>query len=137
MLMAELATCVKYGLNVKVVVIKNDVLGQIKWEQMVLDGNPEFGVELYPIDFAKVAEACGARGFTLERPEDAEGVMREALSHPGPTVVQAVVDANEPPMPGKVKTDQAIHFAKALLRDQKDAAEIVKTIAEDKIREVV
>jgi pyruvate dehydrogenase (quinone) len=137
MLMAEIATLVKYKLNVCVVVIKNNVLGQIKWEQIVLDGNPEFGVELHPIDFAKVAEACGARGFTLERPEDAEAVLREALAHPGPTVVQAVVDPNEPPMPGKVTTDQALHFAKALLRGQKDAAKIVKTIAEDQIREVV
>jgi pyruvate dehydrogenase (quinone) len=137
MLMAEMATLVKYKLNVCVVVVKNNVLGQIKWEQMILDGNPEFGVELHPIDFAKVAEACGARGFTIERPEDAEPVLREALAHNGPKLVQAVVDPNEPPMPGKVTTDQALHFAKALLRGQKDAGEIIKTIAEDQIREVV
>ena len=137
MLMAEIATLVKYKLNVCVVVIKNNVLGQIKWEQMIFDGNPEFGVELHPIDFAQVAEACGARGFTIERPEDAEATLREALAHPGPTVVQAVVDPNEPPIPGKVTTDQALHFAKALLRGQKDAAKIIKTIAEDQIREVV
>jgi pyruvate dehydrogenase (quinone) len=137
MLMAEIATLVKYKLNVCVVVIKNNVLGQIKWEQIVLDGNPQFGVELHPIDFALVAEACGARGFTIERPEDAEPVLRNALLHPGPTVVQAVVDPNEPPMPGRITTDQAIHFAKALLRGQKDAAKIIKTIAEDQIREVV
>jgi pyruvate dehydrogenase (quinone) len=137
MLMAEIATLVKYKLNVCVVVIKNNVLGQIKWEQIVFEGNPEFGVDLQPIDFAKVAEACGARGFTIERPQDAETILREALAYPGPTVVQAVVDANEPPMPGKVTTDQALHFAKALLRGQKDAGEILKTIAEDRIREVV
>jgi pyruvate dehydrogenase (quinone) len=137
MLMAELATLVKYNLNVCVIVVKNNVLGQIKWEQIVLDGNPEFGVELHPIDFAKVAEACGARGFTIERPDEAEPVLREALSHPGPKLVQAVVDPNEPPMPGKVTTDQALHFAKALLRGQKDAGEIIKTIAADRIREVI
>ena len=137
MLMAEIATLVKYKLNVCVVVIKNNVLGQIKWEQIVLDGNPEFGVELHPIDFARVAEACGARGFTIERPEDAEPVLREALAHPGPTVVEAVVDPNEPPMPGKVTTDQALNFAKALLRGQKHAGKIIRTIAEDQIREVI
>ena len=81
MLMGEIATLVKYKLRVTVVVIKNNVLGQIKWEQMILEGNPEYRVELEPIDFAKVAEACGARGFTIERPEDAERVLREALSH--------------------------------------------------------
>lgn len=137
MLMAEIATLVKHNLNVCVVVIKNNVLGQIKWEQMILEGNPEFGVELLPIDFAKVAEACGARGFTIERPEQAESVLREALAHPGPSVVQAVVDPNEPPMPGKISTDQALHFAKALVRGQKDAAKIIRTIAEDQVREVI
>ena len=137
MLMGEIATLVKYKLQVCVIVIKNNVLGQIKWEQMILEGNPEFGVELQPIDFAMVATACGAKGFTIERPEDAESVLRQALAHDGPTVVQAVVDPNEPPMPGKIKTEQAVHFAEALARGQKDAAKIIKTIAEDKVHEVV
>src|SRR6266508_2258720 len=61
-LMGELATAVKYGLPIKVVVVKNNYLGQIKWEQMVFLGNPEFAVDLQPIDFVKVAEACGATG---------------------------------------------------------------------------
>jgi hypothetical protein len=69
MLMGELATCVKYGLDVKVVVIKNNVLGQIKWEQMVFLGNPEFGCELQPIDFAGVARACGVQAFFIDDPE--------------------------------------------------------------------
>jgi pyruvate dehydrogenase (quinone) len=137
MLMGELATLVKYKLRVTVIVIKNNVLGQIKWEQMILEGNPEFGVELEPIDFAKVAEACGARGYTIERPEDAERILRDALSHDGPTVVQAVVDPNEPPMPGKITTEQAYKFAKALTRGQKDALKVIKTVLEDEVREMV
>ena len=137
MLMGEIATLVKYKLRVCVVVIKNNVLGQIKWEQMILDGNPEFGVELEPIDFAKVAEACGARGFTIERPEEAESTLRAALAHPGPSIVQAVVDPNEPPMPGKITTEQAYKFAKALIRGERDAAKILKTVLEDEVREVV
>src|SRR5205823_14281654 len=51
MLMGEFATAVKYKLPIKVVVIKNNSLGQIKWEQMVFLGNPEFGCDLEPIDF--------------------------------------------------------------------------------------
>jgi pyruvate dehydrogenase (quinone) len=137
MLMGEIATLVKYNLNVKVVVIKNNALGMIKWEQMVLGGNPEFGVELQPIDFAGVAMACGAAGFTVERPEDVANTLQRALEHPGPAVVQAVVDPNEPPLPGHVTTEQALHFAEALARGQKDAWKVIKTVAEDKIREVV
>jgi len=137
MLMGELATLVKYDLNVKVIVVKNNVLGEIKWEQMVLEGNPEFGVELQPIDFAGVAMNCGAAGFTIERPEECASVLRQALEHRGPAVVQAVVDPNEPPMPGKVSTEQAIKFAEALVRGQKAGWDIIKTVAEDKVREVV
>src|SRR5262249_25280400 len=137
MLMGEIATLVKYDLRVKVIIIKNNVLGMIKWEQMVLEGNPQFGVELQPIDFEAYAKACGAGGFTIEKPGEAERVLKDALRHPGPAVVQAIVDANEPPMPGKITTKQAITFAKALARGEKDRWEIIKTVAEDKVREVV
>ena len=137
MLMGELATLVKYKLNVKVIVIKNNVLGQIKWEQMVMEGNPEYGVELQPIDFAGVAMACGAVGYTIEDPEQAESVLREALAHPGPAVVQAVVDPNEPPLPGNVTSEQAFKFAESVAKGQKDGWKIVKTVLKDKVREVV
>src|SRR5581483_7864297 len=59
MLMAEFATAVKYQLPIKVVVVRNDTLGQIKWEQMVFLGNPEYGCDLQPIDFVAFARACG------------------------------------------------------------------------------
>ena len=80
---------------------------------------------------------CGAAGFTIERPEEAESVLREALAHRGPAVIQAVVDPNEPPMPGQVTTEQAIKFAEALLKGQKEGGKILKTLLEDKFREVV
>ncbi|HLH02039.1 MAG TPA: thiamine pyrophosphate-dependent enzyme [Bryobacteraceae bacterium] len=137
MLMAELATLAKYRLNVKVIVVNNSTLGQIKWEQMVINANPEFGVDLEPIDFAGVAKSCGIMGYTLRHPGQAETVLRDALAHPGPALVDAIVDPQEPPMPGKIKTEQAIHFAEALLKGDKDAGKIIKTIAEDKVREVV
>ena len=58
----------KYKLPIKVVVIKNNALGQIKWEQMVFLGNPEYGCELQPIDFAAFAAACGGAGVHDRRP---------------------------------------------------------------------
>jgi pyruvate dehydrogenase (quinone) len=137
MLMGEVATLVKYKLPVKVIIIKNNVLGMIKWEQMAFEGNPQFGVELQPIDFAGFAEACGARGFTIEKPEEAESILREALQHNGPAIVQAVVDPNEPPLPGNITMKHALKFAEALLRGEKDRWKIIKTVLEDKIREVI
>jgi pyruvate dehydrogenase (quinone) len=137
MLMGELATMVKYNLPVKIIIIKNNVLGMIKWEQIAFEGNPQYGVQLQPIDFAAFAKACGAAGYTVEDPKLVSSVLREAFMHPGPAVVQAVVDPNEPPLPGKITTDQAWQFAKALARGQKDRWDIIKTVVENKIREVI
>lgn len=137
MLMGEVATLVKHKLPVKVIIIKNNVLGEIKWEQMVLGANPEFGVELQPIDFAAYARACGAGGFTIDRPEHAAAVLREALAYDGPAVVEAVVDPNEPPLPGKISTKQALNFAEALVRGEREGWDIIKTVLKDKVREVV
>ena len=137
MLMGELATIRKYDLPVKVMVIRNNVLGEIKWEQMVLEGNPQYGVQLQPIDFALYAQACGIPGYTIDDPAKAEEVTRAAFGQPGPALIQANVDPNEPPMPGKITTRQAIHFAEALLKGEKYRKAIIKDVVADKVREVV
>jgi pyruvate dehydrogenase (quinone) len=137
MLMGEMATLVKYNLPVKVLIIKNNVLGMIKWEQLALEGNPEFGVELQPIDFAAFARACGAAGYTITEPDEAAAVLREALAHPGPAIIEAVVDPTEPPLPGHITTKQAWNFAKALARGQEDRWDILKTVAANTVREVI
>ena len=137
MLMAEFATAVKYHLPIKVVVVKNGTLGQIKWEQMVFLGNPEYGVELQPIDFAAVAHACGGAGFTVEDPNDCGRVVEEFLSVPGPALLEAVVDPFEPPLPAKVTADQALHFAESLARGEPNRKKIALTALSDKVREMV
>jgi pyruvate dehydrogenase (quinone)/pyruvate oxidase len=137
MLMAELATCVKYKLPVKIIVIKNNTLGMIKWEQMVFLGNPEYGCELQPIDFAAVARACGATGFTIEDPGQCGAVLDQALAHPGPVVVEAVVDPFVPPMPPKITLDQATKFAEALAKGTPNRQKIALTVLSDKVRELI
>jgi pyruvate dehydrogenase (quinone)/pyruvate oxidase len=137
MLIGELATCVKYGLDVKIVVIKNNSLGQIKWEQMVFLGNPEYACDLHPIDFAAVARGFGVHGFTVDDPEKCGEVLRQALSMPGPALVEAVVDPHEPPMPPKVTLKQATHLAESLARGTPAAGKIALTIASDTVREIV
>jgi pyruvate dehydrogenase (quinone)/pyruvate oxidase len=137
MLMGEFATAVKYQLPIKVIVVKNNSLGQIKWEQMVMLGNPEYVCDLHPIDFAAVARACGGQGFIVDDPKKCGEVIAQALATPGPVVVEAVVDPNEPPMPGKIKAKQALHLAESLARGTPDRGKIMATITEDKIRELV
>lgn len=137
MLMGEMATLVKYNLPVKVILFKNNLFGQIKWEQLVFEGNPEYGVDLQPIDFAAYARACGAAGFTLDDPRNAAEVLREVMATPGPVLLQAVVDPNEPPWPGNITTTQALHFAEALARGEPNRLDIIRVALSDMVREVI
>jgi pyruvate dehydrogenase (quinone)/pyruvate oxidase len=137
MLMAEFVTAVRYNLPIKIVVVKNNSLGQIRWEQMVFLGNPEYGCDLTPINFADFARACGGAGFTIEDPAECGNVLDRALRHPGPAVIEAVVDPNEPPMPAKVTPRQAAHFIESLAKGTPDRKKLIETILADKVRELV
>ncbi|HEY1190161.1 MAG TPA: thiamine pyrophosphate-dependent enzyme, partial [Gemmata sp.] len=137
MLMGEFATAVQHKLPIKVVVLKNNVLGMIKWEQIVMLGNPEYACNLSPIDFAKVAAACGADGFSCDDPAQIGDVLDAALAAPGPAVIEAVVDPNEPPMPPKATWKQALHFAEALARGTPGAGSIIGTVLGNKVREMI
>jgi pyruvate dehydrogenase (quinone) len=92
MLMAELSTAVANKLRLKIIILKNDSLAEVKFEQKEI-GNPEQGCTLSPIDFVAFAKACGAAGFRCERPEEVRSAIQAALNSPGP----AIVDAEEKP----------------------------------------
>ena len=137
MLMADFVTAVKYQLPIKVVIIKNNDLGQIKWEQMVFLGNPEYGIDLHPIDFASFAPACGGVGFSVDDPANCGTAIEEFLNAPGPAVLQAIVDPLEPPLPPKVTAEQALHFAESLARGEPDGGKIMRNAIGDRVREMI
>jgi pyruvate dehydrogenase (quinone) len=137
MLGFELLTAVKYKLPIKVVVVKNDYLGQIKWEQMVMLGNPEFAVKLQPFDFKMFAAACGATGMRVEDPNDIGDALDRFLDVPGPAVLEAVVDPLTAPMPPKIKREQAFRFAESLARGEPKARRIMEEAFLDRAREIV
>jgi pyruvate dehydrogenase (quinone)/pyruvate oxidase len=137
MLMADFVTAVKYRLPIKIVIIKNNTLGQIKWEQMVFLGNPEYGVELQPIDFAAFAYACGGVGYTVDDPAQCGAAMNQFLSAPGPAILEAVVDPLEAPLPAKITADQALKFAESLARGEPDGGKIIAKALGNRVRELI
>jgi len=137
MLMGELATCVKYDLPIKIVVLKNNSLGQIRWEQMVFLGNPEYVCELQPIDFAAVARGFGVASFSIDNPQGCGAILDQALATRGPVLIEATIDPNAPPMPARVTPEQALHLAEALARGTRDASGVIKDIAGERVRELV
>ncbi|WP_207460911.1 thiamine pyrophosphate-dependent enzyme [Azospirillum sp. SYSU D00513] len=137
MSLGELATCRRYGLPVKVIVINNSTLGQIKWEQMMFLGNPEFGCDLQPIDFAKVAEGLGLKGYRIERSEDCAAILDRAFAEPGPVLVDAVVDQWEPMLPPKRREEYMKHLQQALDAGTPGREQIERALSEEPARTAV
>jgi pyruvate dehydrogenase (quinone)/pyruvate oxidase len=137
MLMGDFVTLRKYNLNAKIIVIKNNTLGQIKWEQMVFLGNPEFGCELEPIEFTDVAKGCGIDTVQIGDPAKCGDQLRDALSRKGPCLIEAVVDPYEPPFPPSIALKQAKNMAEALAKGTPHAMKTALTLASDTVRELV
>jgi pyruvate dehydrogenase (quinone)/pyruvate oxidase len=137
MLLGELITVAAYKLNIKIVVIKNNALGQIKWEQMVFLGNPEYACDLYPADFAMIARGAGIEAIHIDDPARCGEQLDSVVNQHGPVLVEAVVDQFTPPMPAKIKASQAIKLAEALVRGEPCRSKIVMTNLHDSVRELV
>jgi pyruvate dehydrogenase (quinone) len=134
MSLAELATAARYRLPVKVVVPNNGVLGQIKWEQMLFLGNPEFGCGLAPIDFARAAEAMGMKGLRTDDPGRITAVLDETFAHDGPVLVDAVVDPDEPMLPPLRREEYMKHLARAFGTGTPGQAAIERRLKEEPAR---
>lgn len=137
MLMGELATITRYRLPIKIVVIKNNTLGQIKWEQMMFLGNPEMECDLTPIDFAKVAEACGIRSWHVEDASQCAAVVQQAFAHPGAALIEAVVDPNEPLLPPKRNDKYAKNLERAIQQGTPGAEELRQALAREPARSML
>jgi pyruvate dehydrogenase (quinone) len=98
MLMGEMATAVRYKLPIKVIIFKNNILAMDKFEQEEI-GSKDYGIDLQPIDFVKIAEACGAEGYRITKPNEVEAIIRKALASPNPAVIEVSVDPEEDPVP--------------------------------------
>jgi pyruvate dehydrogenase (quinone) len=86
-----------------------------------------------PMSFAPFASSCGGLGIRVEKAAEVEPAVREVLDHPGPALVDVLVNPDEPPLPGKVTYEQAKGFAQAFLRGQPRKATIASTLFRDKL----
>ena len=134
MLMGEFATAVQYNLPIKVIILKNNTLGMIRWEQMAFLGYPEFGVEFSDIDFAKFAECCGGKGYTIKEASEIEPVIQKAMEEKTkPVIVEAYVDPFEPPLPPEINPDFTKNIAESFAKGQPYANRIGLTLFRNQI----
>jgi pyruvate dehydrogenase (quinone) len=134
MLLGELATVARYKLPIKIVVMKNDSLGQIKWEQLMFLGNPEYECDLTSIDFARAAQAFGIASVSARTPDDIGPALDAAFAHEGAALVEATVDPHEPLLPPKRIERYARNLDKALDAGTRDAAAIREALRRDPSR---
>ncbi|MEC2062188.1 pyruvate oxidase [Bacillus inaquosorum] len=115
MVMQDLPTAVKYKLPITVVILNNENLGMIEYEQQV-KGNIDYVTKLQNVDYAAFAESCGAKGIKVTRAEELAPAFHEALHADQPTVVDVMI-GNEPLLPGKITYGQAKGFSKYMLKN--------------------
>ena len=108
----ELATVVQNKIPVKVVILNNGHLGMVRqWQELFYNRNySHTNMEAQP-DFVKLAEAYGAEGYRISKPEDLEDVLRKALTSPNPAFIDVMVEREEnvyPMVPAGAALDEML-----------------------------
>jgi pyruvate oxidase len=91
MAMGDFVTAVKYDLPMAVILLNNHDLAMIRVEQK-MDNYPSFATDLFNPDYAAFAEGSGGKGIRVERPEELEPAVREALRAKLPTIIDVETD---------------------------------------------
>ena len=122
-----------------VLVLHNNDLNQVTWEQRVLSGDPKLEVSQVLPDFpyARYAELLGLRGIRVDSPEQVGPAWDEALSAGGVVVYEAITDPEVPPLPPHIRFEQAQHMAQALAKGDPHAGRIIKQSIKGKVEELV
>lgn len=91
----ELATCLEYNLPVKVIIMNNGYLGMVRQWQEKLFEKHYCGTQISGPDFAKVAQAYGALGIRIEKEEEIEPALKQAIEYPGPVFLDFIIEPFE------------------------------------------
>jgi pyruvate dehydrogenase (quinone) len=122
--MAEMLTAAKYykgwaDPRLIVLVLNNEDLNQVTWEQRVMEGDPKFEAsqDIPYLDYAAYAGLIGLRGIKVTQASQIEDAWREALAADRPVIIDAMSDPNEPPLPPHITFEQAKAFARSVRAD--------------------
>jgi acetolactate synthase-1/2/3 large subunit len=98
--MQEIATRVQEGIPVKMAVFNNGYLGMVRQWQQFFHGRRYSATPIWSPDYVRLAEAYGILGRRVERGAEVEGAVRDAIAHPGPALVEFLIEqeANVFPM---------------------------------------
>jgi pyruvate dehydrogenase (quinone) len=142
--LAELITIGKYWRRwsdprLIVLVLHNDDLNQVTWEQRAMEGDPRYDAsqDIPDFPYARYAELLGLRGIRVEVPEEVGSAWDAALAADRPVVLEAITDPAVPPLPPHITFQQATHFAQAILRGDSDRRGMIKQSLKQMIGEFI
>ena len=98
--MNELATATRYNIPIIEVVINNHVLGMVRqWQTLYYGERYSFTVLDDDVDYVKLAEAMGAKAFRVEKKEEFEPALREAIALNIPCLIDCHIEKDDKVMP--------------------------------------
>jgi pyruvate dehydrogenase (quinone) len=140
--MAELITAAKYfrrwtDPRLVVLVLNNQDLNQVTWEQRAMQGDPKNPMtqQIPEVNYAAYADLIGLKGVRVEVPEEIEGAWDVAFSSDRPVVVDALCDPNVPPLPPHITVEEARAFVSALRKGDPDMRSVITQSFKEKILE--
>jgi pyruvate dehydrogenase (quinone) len=114
-----------------VMVLNNRDLNQVTWEQRAMAGDPKFEASQTVPDFsyAQYAEQLGLKGIRVDDPEQLGTAWESALTADRPVVLEAITDPSVPPLPPRIKLEQAKAYISSLLHGDPNSSAMIKSSA--------
>ena len=138
----ELVTIAKYWQRWRdprliVLVLHNNDLNQVTWEQRAMEGDPRYEAsqQLPDFPYARYAELIGLSGIRVDDPDRLADAWEQAFAADRPVVLEAITDPEVPPLPPHITLEQATAMTSALVHGDPSAAQIVKQAAKGKLEE--
>jgi pyruvate dehydrogenase (quinone) len=142
--MAETLTAAKYYKTWKdprlvFLVLNNQDLNQVTWEQRVMEGDPKFEAsqDIPYVPFEQWAEMIGLRGIKVDSPSQIDSAWEQAFSADRPVIINAITDPEEPPLPPHVTVQQAKAMTESVLKGDPAGFRDVVTAMREKVEEFV
>ncbi|WP_188054452.1 thiamine pyrophosphate-requiring protein [Sphingosinithalassobacter sp. CS137] len=141
--MAELITVSKYwhkwaDPRFIVLVLNNEDLNQVTWEQRVMEGNPKFeATQTIPdVPYHRFAELIGLRGIYVDDPAELGDAWDQALASDRPVVVEVKTDPEVPPLPPHITLEQAKAFTSMFFKGDPNQGSVLKGSAKQVLANV-
>jgi pyruvate dehydrogenase (quinone) len=122
-----------------VVVLHNNDLNQVTWEQRAMENSPKFAAsqDLPEMDYAAFARGIGLQGINVDTADDIGPAWDAALGADRPTLLDVRCDPSVPPIPPHATLEQAKSLSAALVKGDEDAWEIVKEGTKQKLQQYI